>query len=38
MELQGGDENLTSSKDGQLGKAWVASLGRYREWLEAPPL
>lgn len=32
MELQGGDENLASSKDGQLGRAWVASLGRYREW------
>jgi MAC/Perforin domain len=41
MELQGGDENLASSKEGELGRAWkpgqtaptwVASLGRYREW------
>jgi hypothetical protein len=41
MELQGGDENLASSREGELGRAWkpgqtaptwVASLGRYREW------
>ena len=41
MEVTGGDENLASSKEGELGRAWkagqsaptwVASFGRYREW------
>lgn len=32
MVLKGGDENLASSKAGELGTKWIASLGQYREW------